>query len=301
MKNRLLIFVLMFLLSIQVVYSQSSYSVANDVIAVSPQDKTIDVLSYMKGRSRFGLNFAPNIHIYALPAMVEAYAKSSGLEKELAQALREDIGTGVDELDIDIKARSKAGSFGMTFYYDFNVLPWMSISIDAGFMIGSIYAGIDMTMIGDGVSDGTTAAEKEEVLLTGYIAGDYTIVPYSIGAKFFPMKSAPWGFYVMPKIGGTYVQFTSVLQAVQDGANIYNADYDMTGHGMFLGVELGWHLQLFGELTKDLPIDVSLDIGIFDFRYYLKSWTGSLDVGSYQPLLNLWGAFVPTLGFSVVF
>ncbi len=292
MKNKLLVFVLLFLLATQIAYTEDNTTAIENIEESSTNiflEYVEGIWSYMQGKNRFGLNFAPNIHIYALPTIADSYSKTSGLDDGIAEMLKDEVMSSVDSTDFDLKIKSKAGSFGMTFYYDFVIYPFMSISLDAGFFYGSL--SIDLDMLGFN-ADGSSS-----MAMTANVDGRYKIIPYSIGVKFYPMKSAPYGFYIMPQLGGAYVDISTDVVAIENSFQTVDLSYDISGHGVYLGFELGWNVELFKELTADLPIDVSLDIGILDFKYYIKPWL----TGNDNALLNLAGSFLPRLGFSVVF
>ncbi len=160
----------------------------------------------------------------------------------------------------------------------------------------------------------------------------YKFVEHSLGLKFFPKKRAPWGFYIMPKVGISYINISAYVDVDGNDAlyDVIAQQSDLTkddfpykysildGWGAYAGLEMGWQVQLAPKLTESWPVELGLDIALFDLRYYFK-WGSSranesvyyLDevqdmITSMVPtdfnfLANLRGSFFPKIAFSVRF
>ncbi len=221
-------------------------------------------LRYMKGKSRIGLNFAPNIPIYGLPMLL-------GTAQKFIPA--------ASEYEVGLKVPS--GSFSMIFSYDLAVLPFMALSFEGGFA----FAGLR----------GEFGGENYDF--------DYETIPYSFGLKFFPGQKAPWGFYLLTKVGGTYVNLSGSAVAQAGGSE------SVSGHGIYAALELGWHIQLFPTMGKNWPVQIGLDIGLFDFGYYFVPWATDISqlpqiansVSGYEWAMNIRAVFLPRLGISIRF
>ncbi len=154
----------------------------------------------------------------------------------------------------------------------------------------------------------------------------YAFVDHSLGLKFFPGKRAPWGFYVMPKIGISYINISAYCDLdvddalfdvlAESGADFNKNDFPLNetlieGWGAYAGLELGWQIQLAPTLTKDWPVEIGLDIALFDFGYYFY-WSDSLaqlaikdmipsEFEDFSWALNLRGTFLPRFAVSIRF
>ena len=192
------------------------------------QEKSNDFLSYMKGRSAVGFNFMPSINALGI---------NLGMETLTKPLLEEQI-SGHSDKTID----SKLSGFGMIFSYEFTVLPYLVVAVDAGFVNSSL----EMSANGGGAD----------------FSLKYGLVPYSFGVKFFTGRNAPWGFYLYPKIGGTVLNGT--VKGDIDGAELggidaggqdttQNRTISLNTHGVYASLEIGWRIQLFPKMGKDWP------------------------------------------------
>lgn len=165
--------------------------------------------------------------------------------------------------------------FAMSFSYEFNFLPYMSVYGEAGF-------------------------SSLNISIYDYRASLKTI-PWGVGFKIFPDGKAPFGFFVFPKFGGTVININGTLL---DALSIES----IKEHGLYLSVEMGWRIQLFPKMSLEWPIKMSLDISIFDIGYYFIPWSGNIfsypslsSLKSLQPFAGFRFLILPKIGFSISF
>ncbi|WP_157150741.1 hypothetical protein [Brachyspira sp. SAP_772] len=142
--------------------------------------------------------------------------------------------------------RTKHYAFGLGFSYDFAPLDFMTVGLDIGFSVGEISGG------GNKIT--------------------FSTIPWSLNVKFFFWKNAPFGFFLSPRFGGTALR-----------ANGYGPNIDANGvtslysnGGFYLSLELGWRIQLFPKMGADWPVQIGLDISLFDLGYYVVPWASSI-------------------------
>ena len=253
------------------------------------QEKTKEpnaFLDYMKGRSAVGFNFMPSFNTLGINLGIEALGKPM-LEDQISSQ-----GYGSSSID------SKFIGFGMIFSYEFTVLPYLVVAVDAGF----VNSTLDMSASSGGAD----------------FSLKYGIVPYSVGVKFFTGRNAPWGFYLYPKIGGTV--FNATIKGDLDAEKMSGEDLSGTGaettqsqtqsistHGVYASLEIGWRIQLFPKRGKDWPVQIGIDIALFDLGYYFVPWVPSTIAGqtiipeNMAPLANIRFLPMPKLGFTIRF
>lgn len=175
-------------------------------------------------------------------------------------------------------ANLKNYAFGLGFSYDFAPLNFMSVGLDIGFSIGEIKSGEDRLSF-------------------------YTI-PWSLNVKFFVFKKAPFGFFLSPRIGGTAVSMKSYGPNI--AANGFNGFYSQGG--FYLSFELGWRIQLFPKRGADWPVQVGIDISLFDIGYYVAPWTSAMtstqefaSLKQFEKFLNMRLLLLPRLGITLRF
>ncbi len=237
-------------------------------------------LDYMKGRSAVGFNFIPSFSTLFINLSMDALAKPI-LETQLSDQ-------GFNE-----SMDSKFGGFGMIFSYEFTVLPYLVLAVDTGFVNSSL----EMTSSSGGAN----------------FSMKYGLVPYSFGIKFFTGRNAPWGFYLYPKIGGTVFNATFQGDLNNEGTDTGGVDTTQSQtesfntHGVYASLEIGWRIQLFPKMGKDWPVQVGIDIALFDLGYYFVPWMPdsirgqSLIPDEYGPLANIRFLPMPKLGFTIRF
>ena len=173
---------------------------------------------------------------------------------------------------------SKNYAFGLGFSYDFAPVNFMTVGLDIGFSVGEISAGEDRIT--------------------------FSTIPWSLNVKFFFWKNAPFGFFLSPRIGGT------ALRANGYGPNIEaNGITSLYSHGGFyLSLELGWRIQLFPKTGANWPVQVGIDISLFDFGYYVAPWASPIfDVPQFSGFLgykvfsNIRALILPRIGITLRF
>jgi len=274
--EKIFLSIMIFILTFSVAFSEEESYTGQD------PDGFFD---YIQGRSIIGFNFMPWIGTLGL---------NLGLDYVISSSLNSEV-----EKYADKNTSSKFNGIGMSFNYDFTILPYMSIAVDAGFANSSY----NFDVIGGG----------------GHLSLDYGIISYAVGFKFFPKRNAPWGFYLYPKIGGTIVDVRMNAQAdaneLVDNAPvtlpIQSINKTFKAHGMYAALEIGWRIQLFPKLGANWPVQIGIDIALFDIGYYFKPW-GASDIlntfggagtipPKYEPLANIRFIPLPRLVFSIKF
>lgn len=181
----------------------------------------------------------------------------------------------------DIK--KKHWAFGLGFSYDFAPLDFMSVGLDIGFAVGQL-----------------SVADNKVSLYT---------IPWSLNVKFFVFKKAPFGFFLSPRFGGT------AFKASGSGVEVLaNGTAELRSHGGFyLSLELGWRIQLFPKRSANWPVQVGIDISLFDIGYYVAPWGNPLSKISYfeteedlkklkiHTLRNIRMLALPRLGITIRF
>ncbi len=300
-KSNLLILLLIFSISIQSLHSQDITPLDIDIDISIEENKSNAFLTYMQGRSKIGVNIAPNILLHSLALIGNGLVKNSSiastLESILPHAEEEDV---VSEFSL----KSKSATWGLSLYYDFTVLDYMAVSFDIGFADASISL--------EQIQYITYADNTTDKGLTDYNA-TFRTLSYSLGVKFFPWKQAPWGFYIMPKIGGTYVEMIGLVNLTtesDDNSFQYPIAYT-SGHGIYASAEIGWNIKVFGG--KDSSVEFGIDVALLDLGYYFVPWASSLisnlDGGGFIPdniseylwASNIRAMLLPRLGFSIRF
>ncbi|PTY41510.1 hypothetical protein [Brachyspira hampsonii] len=175
-----------------------------------------------------------------------------------------------------VDTKLKHYAFGLGFSYDFAPLDFMTVGLDIGFSVGEL------------------KMDKYDVA--------FSTVPWSLNVKFFFGKKAPFGFFLSPRIGGTALSISG--NALKEGglSDIYSHG------GFYMSVELGWRIQLFPKTGADWPVQVGIDISLFDIGYYVAPWTSSLfeishleSFREYEPFANIRALFLPRIGITLRF
>ena len=249
----------LFIISITLIFVCANNIFAQNIEEKKEEEKKENkAWDSVKGRSLFGINFAPTLYAGIFNLMVDT-VKSDG----------ETFGTTVN---------LKNYAFGLGFSYDFAPLNFMSVGLDIGFSIGEIKSGEDRLSF-------------------------YTI-PWSLNVKFFVFKKAPFGFFLSPRIGGTAVSMKSYGPNI--AANGFNGFYSQGG--FYLSFELGWRIQLFPKRGADWPVQVGIDISLFDIGYYVAPWTSAMtstqefaSLKQFEKFLNMRLLLLPRLGITLRF
>lgn len=177
----------------------------------------------------------------------------------------------------------KHWAFGLGFSYDFAPLNFMSVGLDIGFAVGQF------------------SVEQNKI--------NYHTIPWSLNVKFFFWKKAPFGFFLSPRFGGT------AFVATGSGANVdANGITRLSSHGGFyLSLELGWRIQLFPKRGANWPVQVGIDISLFDVGYYVAPWASPiLSISQFQTeeelsslginkYMNVRLLILPRLGITIRF
>ena len=172
----------------------------------------------------------------------------------------------------------KTYAFGLGFSYDFAPLNFMSVGLDIGFSVGEMKSG--------------------ESRISFYT------VPWSLNVKFFVFNKAPFGFFLSPRMGGTVVSAKGY--GPNPTANGFNGFY--SHGGFYLSFELGWRIQLFPKRGANWPVQVGIDISLFDIGYYVAPWSSAMtstqtfeSVKQYEKYYNIRFLILPRLGITLRF
>lgn len=195
------------------------------------------------------------------------------MEPTVSQLINDFTGGQADQY-IDTKLKHYA--FGLGFSYDFAPVNFMTVGLDIGFAVG-------------------------EVKMDKYSVS-FNTVPWSLNVKFFFWKNAPFGFFLSPRIGGTALSISG--NALREAG--YN---DIYSHGgLYLSVELGWRIQLFPKTGADWPVQVGIDISLFDIGYYVAPWSSSIfeipelaQFKQYSVYANIRALLFPRIGITLRF
>ncbi|KLI51466.1 hypothetical protein [Brachyspira hyodysenteriae] len=175
-----------------------------------------------------------------------------------------------------IDTKLKHYAFGLGFSYDFAPVDFMTVGLDIGFSVGEI------------------KMDKYNI--------SFTTVPWSLNVKFFFWRNAPFGFFLSPRFGGTALSISG--SALKEGglSDIYSHG------GFYMSLELGWRIQLFPKIGANWPVQVGIDISLFDIGYYVAPWTSSLfeishlsSFKQYEPFANIRALFLPRIGITLRF
>ncbi len=315
-NNKLLVSILMLFVFTQALYSQDNIAVSEnvgiDVFAtdIATTEKTPNafisamqnVWGYMEGRSKVGVNVAQSVVMNSLVLIGDGVVQRDSVASSIIGVL----GGDPDLVVADFNLKTKGATWGLSLYYDFTIFDYMVVSIEAGFSTANVsLEQVEYNTYSDGSTDKT---------LSDYNLS-YRALPYSFGVKFFPWKKAPYGFYVMPKIGGTYIE---MVGRVDISADSNDDELGMliaytSGSGVYMSVELGWNIELFPNKGKDWPVHMGIDIGFIDLGYYVVPWaTGTINnldnagfisesISKYLWASNIRALVLPKIGFSIRF
>lgn len=260
----------LFIISITLIFVCANNIFAQNIEEKKEEEKKENkAWDSVKGRSLFGINFAPTLYAGIFNLMVDTVKLSGETMVDTVKLSGETFGTTVN---------LKNYAFGLGFSYDFAPLNFMSVGLDIGFSIGEIKSGEDRLSF-------------------------YT-VPWSLNVKFFIFKKAPFGFFLSPRIGGTAVSMKSYGPNI--AANGFNGFYSQGG--FYLSFELGWRIQLFPKRGADWPVQVGIDISLFDIGYYVAPWTSAMtstqefaSLKQFEKSLNMRLLLLPRLGITLRF
>lgn len=195
-----------------------------------------------------------------------------GLYESSVQTSINDISSGQANNYIDTQLKHYA--FGLGFSYDFAPKDFMTIGLDIGFAVG-------------------------EAKIDRYNITFYT-VPWSLNVKFFFWRNAPFGFFLSPRIGGTALSISG--NAFREGGMS-----DIYSHGgLYLSVELGWRIQLFPKTGANWPVQIGIDISLFDIGYYIVPWSESIfsnfsEFKNFENFANIRALLFPRIGITLRF
>ncbi|WP_295157067.1 hypothetical protein [uncultured Brachyspira sp.] len=198
-----------------------------------------------------------------------------------------DIGVGLMERTVQDTISDMAGNnyidtklkhyaFGLGFSYDFAPLNFMTVGLDIGFSVGEI------------------KMDKYNI--------SFSTVPWSLNVKFFFRKKAPFGFFLSPRIGGTALSLSGQALKEAGYADIYSHG------GFYFSLELGWRIQLFPKMGANWPVQVGIDISLFDIGYYVSPWSSPIfenpefsQFKDFQVFSNIRALIFPRLGVTLRF
>ena len=227
--------------------------------------------AYMKGRSLFGINFGPTLYAGVFDRVIGSTLIP--LDDMLTSG-----GANLTEKDMN----RKHWAFGLGFSYDFAPLNFMSVGLDIGFAVGEIQ-----------------------------IAGskvNYSTIPWSLNVKFFFFKKAPFGFFLSPKFGGTAIRVNASWADTEVSQKVSGETRFRSDGGFYMSLELGWRIQLFPKRGANWPVQVGIDISLFDIGYYVAPWSPTIfnnnsftELSGYQKFLNIRALILPRLGITLRF
>lgn len=183
---------------------------------------------------------------------------------------------GGDTTGTDLSLKHYA--FGLGFSYDFAPLDFMTVGLDIGFSVGELKSGENRI--------------------------SFSTVPWSLNVKFFFWKNAPFGFFLSPRIGGTALRVNGYGQNI-----VANGITSLYSHGgLYLSLELGWRIQLFPKMGANWPVQVGLDISLFDLGYYVAPWASPIftvpqfaSITQYKTYANIRALILPRIGITLRF
>ena len=252
------------ILSLILIFSFASASLFSQNIGEPTGNKFLD---YMHGRNLFGINFGPTLYAGLFNIGV-------GIVESTIQSTINNMTQGQANNYIDTKLKHYA--FGLGFSYDFAPLDFMTAGLDIGFSVGQI------------------KMDRYDI--------SFSTVPWSLNVKFFFGKTAPFGFFLSPRIGGTAVSISGSALREAAISDIYSYG------GLYLSLELGWRIQLFPKTGADWPVQVGLDISLFDIGYYVAPWSSPIfelsqfsQFKQYEAFANVRALFLPRIGITLRF
>ncbi|WP_157150742.1 hypothetical protein [Brachyspira sp. SAP_772] len=224
---------------------------------------------YMHGRSLFGINFGPTLYAGIFDNVNTSLVYTFDIYKIFTSGGGD---TAVGNFN------SSHYAFGLGFSYDFAPLNYMTVGLDIGFSVGELKSGVDRIT--------------------------FSTIPWSLNVKFFFWKNAPFGFFLSPRIGGTALR-----------VNGYGPNIEATGitslyshGGFYLSLELGWRIQLFPKTGANWPVQVGIDISLFDWGYYVAPWTSPIfEIPQFSSLsvlkvfANIRALILPRIGITLRF
>ncbi len=197
-----------------------------------------------------------------------------GLAEPTIQNIIDNMTQGMANDYIDTKLKHYA--FGLGFSYDFAPLDFMTVGLDIGFSVGQL------------------KIDRYDI--------SFSTVPWSLNVKFFFGKNAPYGFFLSPRIGGTAVSMSGSALREAGIADIYSQG------GFYLSLELGWRIQLFPKTGANWPVQIGIDISLFDIGYYVVPWTTPISaveqfaqLKQFEVYANIRGLLLPRLGITLRF
>ncbi|MEI0528826.1 hypothetical protein R4J00_09270 [Brachyspira intermedia] len=197
-----------------------------------------------------------------------------GIMEPMFQDFVKDLAGGNIGSYVDTKLKHYA--FGLGFSYDFAPLDFMTVGLDIGFSVG-------------------------EVKMDRYKVS-FSTVPWSLNVKFFFWRNAPFGFFLSPRFGGTALSISGSALEAGGLSDIYSHG------GFYMSLELGWRIQLFPKTGANWPVQVGIDISLFDIGYYVAPWTSPLFAVShlnsfkqYEPFANIRALLLPRIGITLRF
>ncbi|MEI0446895.1 hypothetical protein R4J03_07525 [Brachyspira intermedia] len=130
----------------------------------------------------------------------------------------------------------------------------------------------------------------------------FSTVPWSLNVKFFFWRNAPFGFFLSPRFGGTALSISGSALEAGGLSDIYSHG------GFYMSLELGWRIQLFPKTGANWPVQVGIDISLFDIGYYVAPWTSPLFAVShlnsfkeYESFANIRALLLPRIGITLRF
>lgn len=129
-----------------------------------------------------------------------------------------------------------------------------------------------------------------------------TMFDWNISFKMFVNGKRPEGFFIEPKIGGLYVHSDVGNEAISYYSTLITA-------------EIGWRFLLFKKSGKDWKVKYAIDFSLFEIGYQNISYAFGQKIdnsGLGSPIIvngdedtvkrhNIFGAFIPTLAFTILF
>lgn len=227
--------------------------------------------AYMKGRSLFGLNFGPTLYAGVFDSIIGSTIIP--LDDMLTEG-------GADITGKDMKRKHWA--FGLGFSYDFAPLDFMSVGLDIGFAVGEFEVALNKVK--------------------------YSTIPWSLNVKFFFYKKAPFGFFLSPRLGGTAFSVTGSWADAEVSQKVGGETRFRSHGGFYMSLELGWRIQLFPKRGADWPVQVGIDVSLFDIGYYVAPWSSTIfnnnlfsEMNSYKKLFNIRALILPRFGITLRF
>ena len=137
---------------------------------------------------------------------------------------------------------------------------------------------------------------------------NYSTIPWSLNVKFFFFKKAPFGFFLSPKFGGTAIRVNASWADTEVSQKVSGETRFRSDGGFYMSLELGWRIQLFPKRGANWPVQVGIDISLFDIGYYVAPWGPTIfnnnsftELSGYQKFLNIRALILPRLGITLRF